>query len=206
MKQQATHTNEQTIYAYNKSVDAYIKSTPPKVDGHIMTWLDNCINNLNPSSKILEIGVGHGKDADYIESKGFRIERTDASVSFIDYQKSKGHDAKLLNVLSDKIVDKYDMVLADAVWLHFTPEEAKLAADKVLNALNPNGIFAFSVKEGEGTELTDRKLNHTRYFCYWNEADIEKLLQDVGFNKIRITNATDYRPERPGWLLIIAEK
>lgn len=206
MKQQATHTNAQTIDAYNKSVDAYVQSTPPKVDGHIKTWLDDCIKTLKPISKILEIGVGHGKDADYIESKGFLVERTDASSSFVDYQKSKGHDAKILNILTDNIIKKYDMVLADAVWLHFTPEEAKMATAKVLNALNPNGIFAFSVKEGEGTELTDRKLNHTRYFCYWNETDIKKLLQEVGFNKLRITNATDYRPDRPGWLLIIAEK
>jgi predicted TPR repeat methyltransferase len=206
MKQHLNNTNEQTIEAYNKSVDAYIKNTPPKVDGHIQTWLDKCIDHLNPSSKILEIGVGHGKDADYLESKGFSVERTDASLSFVDYQKSKGHEAKVLNVLTDKIVDNYDMVLADAVWLHFTPEEAKSATDKVFNALNPNGIFAFSVKEGEGTELTDRKLHYTRYFCYWNETDIKKLLLEVGFNKIRITNATDYRPDRPGWLLIISEK
>ena len=71
MYHEAINTNEQTIDAYNKSVKAYIKSTPKKVEGHIKTWLDGCIKILKPTSKILEIGVGHGKDADYIDSKGF---------------------------------------------------------------------------------------------------------------------------------------
>ncbi len=199
-------TNQLTIDAYNKSVDEYITGTPLKVDGHIKTWLDKCTNLLEVSSKILEIGVGHGKDADYLESKGFMVERTDASESFVEYQKKNGHNARILNVLSDEISNKYDMVLADAVWLHFTVEEAKLATRKVLEALTDNGIFAFSVKEGEGEELTDRKLNHTRYFCYWQEAEIKSLLESVGFGSIDIFRATDYRPDRPGWLLIIAKK
>ena len=152
------------------------------------------------------MGVGHGKDADYLESKGFKVERTDASSSFIDYQKSKGHEAKILNVLTDDINDGYDMILADAVWLHFTPQEARLAAKKVLNALNAGGLFALSIKEGDGTELTDRKLGQTRYFCYWREAEINRLLQEVGFRNIKAKLATDYRPDYPGWLLIIAGK
>ncbi len=206
MNAETSDTNRRTINAYNKSVGAYVESTPQKVDGHIKTWLDTCISLLDPSSKILEVGVGHGKDADYLESKGFKVERTDASSSFVDYQKSKGHEAKILNVLTDDMDAGYDMILADAVWLHFTPEEARLAAKKVLNALNDDGFFALSIKEGDGTELTNRKLGQTRYFCYWREAEINRLLQEVGFRDIKITLATDYRPDRPGWLLIIAGK
>lgn len=206
MQEQPAHTNKHTIDAYNKSVDAYIQSTPQKVEGHIKTWLDKCIEKLDPSSEILEVGVGHGKDADYIESKGFQVERTDASSSFVDYQKKNGHNAKLLNVLTDKIAKTYDMILADAVWLHFTPSEARTATENVYNALKKGGLFALSIKEGDGSELTDRKLHLTRYFYYWRETDIKKLLHGVGFGAVQVTVATDYRPDRPGWLLIIAEK
>jgi predicted TPR repeat methyltransferase len=199
-------TNQLTIDAYNKSVDEYIKGTPQKVDGHIQTWLDKCITLLKSPAKILEIGVGRGKDADYLESKGFMVDRTDASESFVDFQKQNGHDARVLNILTDGIDSQYDMILADAVWLHFNPEEAKLASKKVRDALTNDGFFAFSVKQGDGEELTDRKLNSTRYFCYWQEAEIRLLLEETGFHDNDIFHATDYRPDRPGWLLIIAKK
>lgn len=199
-------TNQLTIDAYNKSVDEYINATPQKVEGHIKTWLDKAIDLLESSKKILEIGVGHGRDANYIESKGLAVKRTDASEAFVKYQQDNGHKATLLNVLTDEIIDRYDMVLADAVWLHFTPVEAELATKKILDSLKDGGIFAFSLKEGEGEELTDQKLNHTRYFCYWQEDNIRSLLESTGFDYADIFRASDNRPERPGWLLIIARK
>ncbi len=201
-----TNTNQITLETYNKSVDEYIKTTPPKVDGHIKVWLDKCITMLQPDARIVEIGVGHGKDSDYLEENGFTIERTDASTAFVEYQIQNGHDAKLINVLTDDLVGPYDMVLADAVWLHFNPAEAELATKKVYESLAPEGIFALTLKQGDGEEITDRKLNSTRYFRYWQEEDARKLLETAGFEVIDIVQATDYRTDRPGWLLIIAKK
>lgn len=200
------HTNDQTITAYDKSIKRYVESTPQKVDGHIKIWLDKCLSQIDKTAKILEVGVGHGKDSDYIESKGFSVERTDASEGFLDYQKQLGRKARKLNVLTDEINDSYDMILADAVLLHFNKDEIRSVLAKVFSALKNNGIFAFSLKEGEGEEVTDRKLGHMRYFHFWKKAEIHELLKETGFIGIDIEEANDYRPDRPGWLHVITKK
>lgn len=201
-----SNTNQFTLETYNQSVDEYIKTTPPKVDGHIQTWLDKCISMLSPEAKIIEVGVGHGKDSDYLEEKGFDVIRTDASTGFVEFQRKNGHDAKVLNVLTDDLEGPYNMVLADAVWLHFNPAEAELATKKVYESLAPEGIFALTLKQGDGEEITDRKLNSTRYFRYWQPEGAMNLLETAGFKTIDIVQADDFRVDRPGWLLIIAQK
>lgn len=201
-----SETNDQTIDAYNKSVDTYVTSSPQVVDGHVKTWLDTCLRRLSPDARIMEVGVAHGKDADYIEAQGFKVIRTDASQGFVDYQKSKGNQASILNVLTAEIPAGNDMVLADAVWLHFTPEEAENAAANVRSSLNDGGIFALSVKEGNGEEVTAQKLDHARYFCYWQPAEFTDMLQRAGFAHVEISQATDYRPGKPDWLMAIAHK
>lgn len=201
-----TNTNQLTLDTYNKSVDEYVRTTPPTVDGHIQTWLDKCISLLPPDARIIEVGVGHGKDSDYLESKGFTVERTDASSSFVEYQKKNGHDAHLLNVLTDTIDGPYDLVIADAVWLHFNPTEAEQATKNVYGSLLKGGIFALTLKQGDGEEITDRKLHSTRYFRYWQKEGARELLEKVGFIDIDIVEGEDYRTDRPGWLLITARK
>src|ERR1700721_1477435 len=138
-------TNDQTINTYNNTIKEHIKTSPQKVNVELGNWLDKNLSYLDESAKILEIGSGSGKDAQYIMSKGYSIELTDASEGFVNYLKSKGHTARLLNALSNDLGSGYDMVLADAVFLHFTVEEMNLVLKKIHKALNKDGRLIFTL-------------------------------------------------------------
>lgn len=58
---------------------------------------------LKKDASILEIGTGPGRDADYIESLGYSVTRSDAVESFIEYNKSKNKNIIKLNLYEDKI-------------------------------------------------------------------------------------------------------
>ena len=202
-----SNQNDQTIAGYNRAVAKYVESSPQLVERELKAWIDKNLNKLGSNPKILEIGSGTGKDADYFASKGYDMELTDASQGFVEYLNKTGKTARLLNVLTDSLGTNYDMVFADAVLLHFTPGELRTILSKIYNALKPNGVIVFSLKEGAGEEITERKLGVPRYFRYWEANEITSVLLEANFTNVEIDTLDDYRgKDRPGWLLISAQK
>lgn len=207
MYDELMNENDQTVAGYDKTIEKYVETSPQIVTPELQTWIDKNLTMLPPKAKILEIGSGSGKDADYFKAKGFDMELTDASQGFVDYLNSRGKKARLLNALMDDLGTGYDMVFADAVLLHFTPQQMKKVLRKIYSALNIKGRVVFSLKIGQGEEITERKLEVPRYFCYWNEIDITERLTENSFVDIAIETIDDYRGKaRHGWLLIDALK
>lgn len=199
------NSNTQTLATYNTKVQTYIDTSPNEVFGPLQVWIDSNLDALSKDAKILEIGSGTGKDAKYIASKGYTMELTDASQGFIDYLRSEGLEARLLNAIEDDLGENYDMIFADAVFLHFTEPELRLVLNKVHTALNPIGRLAFTLKAGEGEESTTRKMDAPRYFHFWLEEEISQILKETGFTEVTITTDEDFRGEgRPDWLHITA--
>lgn len=196
--------NQQTLQSYNEHVEEYIGGTPRHATEAWKTWIDGNLKLLDTSAKILEFGSAFGRDADYMESLGYTVQRTDASSSFVSLLQKQGRTARLLNVLTDPLPKGLDMVFASAVLLHFTRDEARAVIGKVYDSLNTSGRFVFSLKIGNGEETTTAKLGAPRYFCYWQAPDIEKVLHDAGFSTVKIVTAGDYRSDKPYWLLISA--
>jgi predicted TPR repeat methyltransferase len=202
-----TSSNQQTLDTYNNNVPKYIERTPQTVSGAVKTWIDSSLARLPSSARILEVGSGPGRDADYIEAKGYRVDRTDASQTFVDHMISRGSKARLLNLLTDNLGKNYDMVFANAVLLHFDKADTEKVIHKVSAALKPGGYFVFSLKVGEGQEMTSRKLDSIRFFRYWTKETVTDLLKMLGFDNVEIVIVHDRRgSERPDWLHITARK
>jgi predicted TPR repeat methyltransferase len=197
--------NKQTVDTYNSTVLKYIQESQQVVEGGLRQWIDENLAKLDKSAKILEIGSGSGKDADYFTSQGYSLELTDASQGFVDYLIKNGKQARILNALTDDFGTNYDMIFADAVFLHFNPEELKVIIRKAYYAIKSGGRLAFTLKVGKGEEITSRKLDSKRYFCFWKQDEIEELLSAVGFVQISSKVVDDYLGKaRPDWLLISA--
>ena len=198
-----SETNSRTIETYNSHIQEYVENTPHEVTDLAEVWLDTIIEDLPKDSRILEIGSGIGHDAEYLEREGFTVERTDATPGFVELLKSRGYEARVLNVLKQRIIGSYALVLADAVLPHFTPDETKVVSENVFNSLVAGGKFACSLRIGVRDGWSDEKLGAPRYFYYWAQEDIETLLRKVGFSDII---ATDGHLVNSSWLHLIAQK
>jgi SAM-dependent methyltransferase len=200
-------TNDTTVQSYDAHIQDYIDGTPQLVEGFLQGWIDKVLADLPRDAKILEIGSAFGRDADYIEGRGYKVERTDVTSGFVRLLQEKGHEARLLNALVDDLGGGYDLLFADAVLLHFTRDETKSVIDKAYSALSNNGRFAFSLKNGEGEEWSDTKLNAPRYFCYWTKETIQPLLEQAGFTSLQITDdCTATVGSKAEWIHIVAVK
>lgn len=178
-------SNMQTLRSYETGIQEYISGTATRVSGSVKDWIDRILAYLpSAHAKIIEIGSAFGRDASYIESFGFAVERTDATESFVTFLQKQGHSAYAFNIITDNFKRHYDLIFANAVFLHFIPLELEKVLQKIYASLSENGILAFSVKKGTGEEWTNDKLGRPRYFCYWNEQAITQLLQEQKFEII----------------------
>jgi len=198
-------SNRQTIDTYNLAISKYIDASPQSISRELRAWIDENLSHLNTDAKILEIGSGFGRDAEYMASHGYIVEMTDASQSFVDHLKDNGHTAQLLNIITDEIDSGYDMIFADAVFLHFTEPELISVLAKTYQALKDGGRLAFTLKVGDGEETTTRKMDAPRYFHYWQQPQIETLLFAAGFSEVYIKSDNDFRGvDKPDWLYVNA--
>jgi SAM-dependent methyltransferase len=200
-----SNSNDRTIQAYQDHVDEYINGgTPHGVDGAVKEWIDAAVASLSKDARILEFNSAFGRDAEYLKTKGLTVECTDATPAFVDLLNSKGFAARELNAITDDLGGPYDLVLANAVLLHFTPEELDIVLGKVFAALKPGGKFAFTVKQGQGEEWTDAKLGAPRYFRYWTEQELQPHLIRPGFEVTSIDS--DVSTTRATWVQVIVTK
>ena len=201
-----SQSNQKTLRSYEAHIDEYIEGTPQEVTGDVKVWIDKTLERLQNNAKILEIGSAFGRDAAYMESCGYKVERSDAVAAFVDYLRRNGYeDARTLNILSDEIGQGYDLIFADAVLLHLTKEEMMTALSKIYDSLDDQGVLSFSLKEGAGEEWSDAKLGAPRYFQYWSSEPIRDVLAGAGFRIVDIGRGSSGR-NNAAWLHIISVK
>lgn len=174
-----TSHNAVTLSSYKDYAGRYIEYTPSTVSGTFKDWMDYALSLLpSKESSIFEIGSGGGRDAACFQSQGFtNIQPSDASTTFVSHLKSHGHAHTVqFNALHDDFNKSWDLIIANAVFLHFDRHQLSQVIVKCLHALSPQGLLAFSVKAGEGEGWSREKLDAPRYFCYWQLDNLLSLI------------------------------
>ena len=198
-------TNSETLQSYEARVQEYIDGTSQAVTGAAKDWIDATLVGLSPEAKIVELGSAFGRDAAYIVSKGFEVECTDAVAGFVLQLQANGFNARHCNALTDDLGDGYDLILANAVLLHFDEAELALVLKKLLHSLKRGGRLAFSLKRGQGEAWSTAKIDAPRFFRYWEQAELEPYLGGAGFTRWTIVEASTGRAHAE-WLFVIAFK
>lgn len=188
-------SNEQTLGVYERHFDRYIEGTVQEtgLDHFQGRWVADILERIPKDGKILEIGSAFGRDARFMESLGYQPELSDAFDAAVEYLNQNGFKARKLNVLEDDITSTHDLIIASAVFLHFTEEEFRTVLQKIKNSLKPGGLVAFSVKNGDGEEWADHKMGEARYFHYWRAPEIEALLRESGYNLEDVRESDDHK-------------
>jgi len=196
--------NDRTLETYNQKVQEYVEGTPQEVSGDLREWIHAGLEWLPTDANIMELGSGFGRDADYMESLGYHVLRTDAAEGFVNLLTEQGHDdTRMFDAINGTYPQgELDLVFADAVLLHFASEETRNVLHKVHDSLTPAGRFAFTLKGGEGTEWSTAKLGAPRFFTYWTRPAIEaELAREYSRVEMKENTSNDVT-----WLHIVAYK
>lgn len=143
------HT-QRTVQSYERFARQYDTLVSERRPPYIEDALRRFVQCLPPGGSVLEIGSGTGRDADFVESLGAAVRRTDATQAFLSLMAERGKQADLLNVLTDELGGPYDGVLAMAVLIHVDREQVDPVLRKIHTALKPSGVFLVAMRKGEG--------------------------------------------------------
>ncbi|MET9311025.1 methyltransferase [Kribbella sp. NPDC003505] len=176
----ATTLNARTLRMYEHYASEYALLIGDLPDPDRSQWLVRLRGAVGNGARVLEVGSGSGCDADYLESLGCHVRRTDATQAFVDIQSQRGHQADLLDVIADDLVlagqPRYDAIVAMCVLVHVDRPLLPDVLAKILAALRPGGLFLVSMREGVGDEISS--------ICFtsqWRPGEFERLSLDAGF-------------------------
>lgn len=174
-----------TLATYEAGIEAYVAGSPIAVGPVVAELLDALVENL-PGGHVLELGSGPGREAEYLEQRGLTVDRTDATLAFVERLRHAGHEARLLDVRSGALGGPYDAMLANAVLLHLARDDMELALEACHAATRAGGMLALTLKEGDGEAWSDAKLGAPRWFVYWRPQPLRDALERAGWTVVRL--------------------
>lgn len=177
--------NKATIVVYDQNAQLYIDKTPPIHQPHhkqMLQWIDTSLELLPKNGQILEVGSGIARDARYMRGQGYHVQLSDASISLWRELKKLGENPLFLNALEDTLPVGFDMIFANAVVPHFTPNDVQNFLSKAYSTLKSGGVLAFNVKKGNGDKWINEKFTQKRYSHYWQYDDIINEVNKAGFS------------------------
>lgn len=197
--QAAVDACDVTIDSYDRELDRYLASSAP-TPALVRRLLLRFAAPI-PGGRVLELGSGPGWDADYLESLGLTVARTDATASFVERLRARGRDAQVLDARDGDYGGPYDGVLANAVLLHLSRPQFEQALLTAHRATRPGGVLAITLKEGDGSAWSTAKLGRPRRFTYWRHGELSDVLARTGWAPQAIEQV-DGNPEP--WLFALA--
>ncbi len=154
---------------------------------------------LQKKSRIFEIGAGGGLDTDALHLAGYNVTPTDIAKPFLERLVTKAYDAQLFDAKRNQVPAGYDAVYANAVFVHFSPEETAKFLTDAANQLQGQKIIFMSVLKGEGSERSARGRSFERDFHYYQLTQLEELVTAAGYT---LLHSEDVEGK---WLQVIAQ-
>jgi hypothetical protein len=181
-----------TIESYDKHIDEYIAKDERDVRT-LAYWpgVQFFLDSLERGAVIFEVGSGAGSDAQRIEGQGFRVQRSDVASQFLKRLGDRGFGTLRYDVLDAPTPQKYSAIFANAVLLHLTLDQFRIAARNLFLSLDQKGMLCVGMKLGDFEGWREKGLAGKRYFRFWDKAELENELTKVGFKILNTTVIDD---------------
>lgn len=185
------HSNNNiTLQTYEENFQLYITDTPHIIPWELKTYIDRVLSFFDKNAVILELGSSFWRDADYIESQWYEVQRSDAVQWFIDYNVALGKKCDYINLLSFSLQENtYDLIFANAVLLHFSSDQFRDIINKFIIWLKKRWIIAFTLQSWIWEKWSSHRMAAPRYFKYWSREELYVLFDSLNI-KIKYLEIT----------------
>jgi len=193
-------TSKSTIAHYESNADNLIATYESAEMNNLYAFL---LSNIQPNSKVLDIGFGSGRDLAFLQHNGFDIWGIDPSRKFVDHAKERFPDisnhffqTSLPNLdIPKEVLHSFDTVILIAIWMHLPKETYIDSINSICSLLKPQGkiILSYSV--------TAREKETERYFENVDTRLLQTLFKEQGCTKINsITNGDGLKEREITWV------
>lgn len=200
------NTAERTVRAYDLDVAAYASNGATMPDS-VRRDIEAFAERLGAGARVLEIGSGGGRDAALMEELGLRVRRTDITPGFVALLREQGHDADVLDPLTDDLSSPdgaYDAVWANASLLHVARVDLPTVLARLAAVSRGDALLRVSVKEGDGDGWsTHGSISKPRHFTYWRADALREVATGAGWQDVEIASQSGTK-NAESWLEVSA--
>ena len=168
--------------------------------------LPGFLDGLPAGAAILELGCGAGRDAAYMEQRGFAVDPTDGVAAMAALAaKRLNRPVPVMRFDELAAVARYDAVYASYALLHVPRDALDDVLRRIWTALKPGGWHMATYKSG-GTEGRD---GLDRYFNYLSPAETQAYYENAGsWQSLELTEGAGagYDGRVLPWVNVIARK
>lgn len=200
---EALSNNHRTIKSYEGYARKYAVAVSPQPSGVGEEGLRRMVDVVQPGGTILEVGSGPGWDADFVESLGVIVHRTDVTKAFREIQAERGKHVEPLDILTDNFGGPYDAVMALCVLLNIDRTMTDSILQKVAGALRAAGVFLVSIREGEGELWEHGEVSGEYHVVLWGFTEFSQHLEAAGLQVEWYAQSVD---SDGSWLTLLARK
>lgn len=207
---------QDTINWYDRNAEGYAKSLNQLGNTE---QINQFVKLLPKGAKVLDAGSAGGRDTNLLSLKGLDVIGLDISKGLLSIARKNYPHLKFIegNFLSLPFKnDSFDGVWSHASLVHLeTIDDVRKALSEFFRVLKLNGVLHVLVKAQIGNNKTqvisDSIIKHNRFFQYFKEDEIKKLIQDTGFNIIYFEHYREIDKNPKGrkdtqWYLTLAKK
>ena len=188
--------SRQTIASYEAEADHYCTLVSEVPNAFDQTAFRRVADIAGQGGRVLEIGSGPGFDADFLETLGLTVRRTDATKRFLELQAARGKTGELVDVITDDVGGPYDAVVAMCCLIHVPREEIDQVLAKLTQSLRPGGALLVSMRDG------DHETTGEYHTIYWSRPDFAARLAAAGLKLLWGEFRLDC--DRDGWNTFLA--
>ena len=144
-----------------------------------------------PQSRVLDVGAGSGRDAAWLESKGYEVTAVEPSEAMREKARER-HPFSSVRWIGDTLPllkkvralnEKFSFILVNAVWIHIPPLEQDRAMGSLAALLSPNGILTITLRHGPSP---DERIMHP---C--SEAALKAMAESQGLEILLTASLPD---------------
>lgn len=201
----------------DKTIKTYDKISGHYSDTHYETtfWEKEfkIFQTLIKGKKIIDIGCGAGRDAEFFTTHGFNYTGIDASKGLLAEAKKRLPHAKFILMDFYKLnfpPGSFDGFWASASLLHVPKRRLAAVLNQIRHIIKPQAIGFISVKEkmdmDEGIIRESKYGGIERYFAFYDPPEFEKILENTGFTVIKHHTLIENDIRKTKWLCYFVKK
>jgi 2-polyprenyl-3-methyl-5-hydroxy-6-metoxy-1,4-benzoquinol methylase len=201
-----------TLSSYNQYAPQFVQHFEQKLD---TTELDKFLEMIPRGGSVLDAGCGSARDTAYMIKQGYNAQGIDLSEGLLAEAKKLHPEVptQLMSLTDMKFSqDSFDGIWTNATLLHIERKDVPQILKNFYTFLKPNGVLFVRTKEGEGEGPQPVPFDPTltRWFTFFTDRELTKMIEDAGFDvlnsytfnsKQRFTNSRDQE-----WVVIFAKK
>ena len=198
-----------TIDWYDNNAEAYAQAVAKEP----IDLINRFVSLLPKNSAVLDAGCAAGRDSKLLHERECSVTGIDISKGLLKVARDRyPHIRFVYGDMRDMPFsdNQFDGIWAHASFVHFdTIDDVKKALHECRRVLKKGGAIHLYVKEQQGREETavvsDKLSGHDRFFRYYAEDGLKKLMKEVEFSTIDLERKSDpNRRKEITWLSVFA--